>query len=362
MLNDKAIQITNAVFGNGTKDSDKIGKGVSRQYGKGAEGFNVSSCQFALHYFWETPSTLQGFMRNLSECTKLNGYFIGTAYDGKEIFKLLKKKGPGENVQIIDDGKKIWEIVKGYNSETFEDDSSCIGYRIDVYQESINQLLPEFLINFDYLNRIMELYGFKLVDRDEAQNLGLPEASGLFSELFMTMIEEIKRNKYKENDLGNATKMTEFEKKISFLNRYFVYKKIRHVNEEKIEIELGEYQDEERVMNQAISKASVEKSKANVEKSKANVEQKTVSKIRKLNTKLVLVPATEALEEKEVKETKKRIKKAVVVADLANIVLDINTSKENKEIPENPQKPEETKKPRKITKKATKLIIEDEDE
>ena len=355
MLNDKAIQITNAVFGNGTKDSDKIGKGVSRQYGKGAEGFNVSSCQFALHYFWETPSTLQGFMRNLSECTKLNGYFIGTAYDGKEIFKLLKKKGPGENVQIIDDGKKIWEIVKGYNSETFEDDSSCIGYRIDVYQESINQLLPEFLINFDYLNRIMELYGFKLVDRDEAQNLGLPEASGLFSELFMTMIEEIKRNKYKENDLGNAAKMTEFEKKISFLNRYFVYKKIRHVNEEKIEIELGEYQDEERVMNQAISKA-------NVEKSKASVEQKSVSKIKKLNTKLVLVPATEALEEKEVKETKKRIKKAVVVADLANIVLDINTSKENKEIPENPQKPEETKKPRKITKKATKLIIEDEDE
>lgn len=352
MLNDKAIQITNAVFGNGTKDSDKIGKGVSRQYGKGAEGFNVSSCQFALHYFWESPSTLQGFMRNLSECTKLNGYFIGTAYDGKEIFKLLKKKGSGESVQIIDDGKKIWEIVKGYKSETFDDDSSSIGYRIDVYQESINQLLPEFLINFDYLNRIMEDYGFKLIDRDEAQNLGLPEATGLFSELFMTMIEEIKRNKYRENDLGDAAKMTEFEKKISFLNRYFVYKKVRHVNEEKIEIELGEYQEEERVMNQSIAKTSVEKSKTSVEKSKS------VSKIRKLNTKLVLVPATEALEEKEVKETKKRTKKSAVVADLSNMVLDINTSKEE----EKEKEKEEPKKPRKITKKATKLIIEGDDE
>ena len=354
MLNDKAIQITNAVFGNGTKESDKIGKGVSRQYGKGAEGFNVSSCQFALHYFWENPTTLQGFMRNLSECTKLNGYFIGTAYDGKEIFKMLKKKAPGESVQIIDDGKKIWEIVKGYKSETFEDDSSSIGYRIDVYQESINQLLPEFLINFDYLNRIMELYGFKLVDRDEAQNLGLPEATGLFSELFMTMIEEIKRNKYKENDLGNATKMSEFEKKISFLNRYFVYKKIRHVNEEKIEIELGEYQDDERVMNQAISKSEVDVEK----ESKPSSKKSVVSKIRKLNTKLVLIPATEALEEKEVKETKKRTKKAAVVADLSNLVLDINTSKE----PTTETKEKETKKPRKITKKATKLIIEDEDE
>jgi hypothetical protein len=360
MLNDKAIQITNAVFGNGTKESDKIGKGVSRQYGKGAEGFNVASCQFALHYFWETPSTLQGFMRNLSECTKLNGYFIGTAYDGKEIFKMLKKKAPGESVQIIDNGKKIWEIVKGYKSETFEDDSSSIGYRIDVYQESINQLLPEFLINFDYLNRIMELYGFKLIDRDEAQNLGLPEGTGLFSELFMSMIEEIKRNKYKENDLGDSAKMTEFEKKISFLNRYFVYKKIRHVNEEKIEIELGEYQDEERVMNQAISK-----SESSAEKESKPSSKKSVTKIRKLNTKLVLVPATEALEEAEIKETKKRTKKASVVADLSNLVLDINTSKEKGENPgekpEEKEEKEETKKPRKITKKAKKLVIEEDE-
>ncbi len=351
MLNDKAIQITNAVFGNGNKDSDKIGKGVSRQYGKGAEGFNVSSCQFALHYFLETPDTFQGFMRNLSECTKLNGYFIGTSYDGKEIFNLLKKKGPGESVQIIDNGKKIWEIVKGYKAETFEDDSSSIGYRIDVYQESINQLLPEFLINFDYLNRIMELYGFKLIDRDEAQNLGLPEATGLFSDLFMTMIEEIKRNKYKENDLGYAAKMSEFEKKISFLNRYFVYKKIRHVNEEKIEIELGEYQDEERVMNQAIAGPSVEKSKTSIEKESKTTSKKSVSKIRKLDTKLVLVPATEALEEKEVKETKKKTKKAEAVADLSNLVLDIKEGKEGKE-----------GKPKKVTKKAKKLLIESDDE
>jgi hypothetical protein len=261
----------------------------------------------------------------------------------------LKKKEAGENVQIIDEGKKIWEIVKGYKADTFDDDSSSIGYRIDVYQESINQLLPEFLVNFDYLNRIMEDYGFKLVDVDEAQNLGLPSASGLFSDLFMAMIEEIKRNKYKENDLGNASKMTEFEKKISFLNRYFVYKKVRHVNEAKIEIELGEYQDDERVMNQALNQSKSIISDSSIsEKEKGKKSSKSVSKIRKLNTKLLLVPATEALEENEVKTTKKQAKKEAVVADLSNMVLDINESKE------------EAKKPRKITKKATKLIIEDE--
>jgi dTDP-4-amino-4,6-dideoxygalactose transaminase len=39
-------------------------------------------------------------------------------------------------------------------------------------------------------------YGFKVIDRDEAKELGLPEGSGLFSELFMNMIEEIIKNKF----------------------------------------------------------------------------------------------------------------------------------------------------------------------
>ena len=56
----------------------------------------------------------------------------------------------------------------------------------------------------------------------------------------------------------------------------------------------------------------------------------------------------------KIKETKKRTKKAAVVADLSNLVLDINTGKEKEE-------KEETKKPRKITKKAKKLIIEEDE-
>ena len=46
MLNEKAKEITKAIFGHGTKDVEQLGKGVERQYGKGEEGFNISSCQF----------------------------------------------------------------------------------------------------------------------------------------------------------------------------------------------------------------------------------------------------------------------------------------------------------------------------
>ena len=291
MLNDKAIQTTRAIFGDGLKEPDIIGKGVAKHYGKGEDGFNISSCQFAIHYFLENPNTLQGFMKNIAECTKLNGYFIGTAYDGKEVFNLLKKKNKGDTIQIIEKGKKVWEIIKGYSSTSFEDNSSCIGYRIDVYQDSINQLISEYLVNFDYLDRVFDSYGFKLIDREEAQEKGLPEGSGLFSELYMNMIEEVKRNKNKAKDYGEALNMTEYEKKISFLNRYFVYKKIRNVNTDKVQMEFGDYNYSEMEFNNKESEAAVKVSK------EFNELTKKKTKIRKLQKKLVLDPATEAIDE-----------------------------------------------------------------
>jgi hypothetical protein len=312
MLNDKAIQITKAVFGAGPKDEDKLGKGVSRQYGVGQEGFQISSIQFAIHYFFENPDILKGFMKNISECTKIGGYFIGTTYDGKTLFQLLKKKEPGETVQIIEEGKKIWEVTKGYQSNNFEDNASSIGYRIDVFQESINQVISEYLVNFDYLLRVMEDYGFTLIDREEAKELGLPEGSGLFSELFLSMLEEIKKNENKKKDYGKAPTMNSFEKKISFLNRYFVFKKRRDVNTEKIQLDLGEYDEFAEQQDKKETKEAVEIAEKEVKQKKP--------RIRKLEKKIVL---TESLlqEEKEEKpkkprkQTTKSTKKLIIIED-----------------------------------------------
>ena len=298
MLNDKATQITKAVFGIGSKDPNTIGKGVARQHGVGESGFNVSSCQFAVHYFFENPNTLQGFLRNVAECTKLNGYFIGTAYDGKEVFNMLKKVKTGDGVKIIENDKKIWEIIKDYESDMFNDDSSSIGYKINVFQESINQYITEYLINFNYLCRVFELYGFKLITQEEAKDLNLPSGTGMFNQLFDNMIQEISINKFKKTDYGKAPEMTNIEKKISFLNRYFIFKKLREVNTEKIQLELSEYNTFDVDQN---NKDTIE---AIIVAKKENEKLKLKPKIKKLSKKLVLVPATEASSSSTVNEPK----------------------------------------------------------
>lgn len=327
MLNDKAKQITAAIFGNGQKDVTKIGKGVARQYGKGADGFNVSSCQFAIHYFFENPDTLKGFMKNIAECTKHNGYFIGTGYDGKLVFNELKKTKTGESVKIIEDGKKIWEIIKNYGGDTFDDDSSSIGYKIDVYQESINQTISEYLVNFDYLNRVMAAYGFEIVSQEEANEMGLLNGSGLFSELFLNMLDEIAKNKYKAADYDQAPNMTSYEKKISFLNRYFIYKKIRTVNTENVELELGEYQETYALKNKRDTQHAQEVAQEEV--------IKLMPKVRKLSKKLLLVAATDAIDNE-------------------------TNQLETNQI-ENIKKPKKTAKVTK-PKMAKKIIIEEEDD
>ena len=174
-------------------------------------------------------------------------------------------------------------------------DVTSLGYKINVYQESINKMFPEYLINFDYLDRILENYGFRLITRDEAKELGLPNGTGMFQDLYNLMEEEVKQDRYKRSEYENALKMTAYEKKISFLNRYFVYKKISHVNAEKVSIELmEESMSEGKEKKDKKGKTTTEKVK-----SKKPLKGSTKPKVKKLSQVLVLEDNEENVVENE---------------------------------------------------------------
>lgn len=289
---EKEKHIANVVFGKG---KEMVGPGVAKNYKIGENGFNISSCQFALHYFFRDANILQGFLTNVAECTKINGYFIGTAYDGKKIFDMLSDKNINESVKIVENNKKIWEIVKEYESFSFKNDSSSIGYKITVFQESINQYISEYLINYDYLVRLMEQYGFKLLEDNETQELGLPSSIGNFELMYNLMKTDIKKNKKMSEKYGNAPNMTKSEKQISFLNNYFVFKKIREVNVNNINLDLNDYENPEKDLT-----ISETKKVDNIEKTKIK------KKIIKLNKTLKIVPA-EGVKKNKTKKVKRLV-------------------------------------------------------
>jgi hypothetical protein len=142
-----------------------------------------------------------------------------------------------ESFRIDKNGKKIFEIVKQYSStiQQFPEDDESIGMPIYVYQESIDKMFVEYLVNFEYFVRLMEDYGFVLWD--DAKKIGLSTSGGSApTAMFDLLYSKMKRDIQDNPDLfvREAPDMQYFEKQISFLNRYFVFQKVRDLSQSSL--------------------------------------------------------------------------------------------------------------------------------
>jgi hypothetical protein len=232
--NDKDKQIFKAIMGQGPKDKEKLGNGVYDIYGIAKKCFNIGSSQFTLHYYFESNTKLHNFLKNISDTIAVNGYFIGTCFDGETVFNKLKSSTINSGFAIMQDDTKMFEIKKLYSKTGFPNDHTSINYPINVYQESINNFHKEYLVNFNYLEQIIEDYGFLLPSDDECKKLGFNKATDLFSNYYDFIKHDPLSSKDFYNQYNYNIDMTESEKKVSFLNRYFIFKKVRNVDTSKI--------------------------------------------------------------------------------------------------------------------------------
>ena len=107
------------------------------------------------------------------------------------------------------------------------------------------------------------------------------------------------------------------EKKISFLNRYFAFKKISHVNAEKVALELIDETVAERKVTRANQGEAYVKKSSKPAKPAKTLENK---KARPLNKKIVLVAASEAIDSvPEEKEKEVEAKEEVETKEVAPV-------------------------------------------
>jgi hypothetical protein len=167
--------------------------------------FNMVSCQFCIHYYFENEMKLRTLIQNVSDNITMGGYFIGTCFNGKNIFNMLKSNKMVEGK--IDD-KVIWKIEKDYKIRTFNEEKPHFGQKIKVYIDSIGETHTEYLVNFTYFEKIMKKYGFELV-----------EYKG-FEQYYVDFEKDKNKSKGK-----NMKELSQDEKELSFLNYSFVFKK-----------------------------------------------------------------------------------------------------------------------------------------
>ena len=192
--------VTRAVLGKGDVAPAQVHQypNVASHFGT---KFQICSMMFALHYMFKSSEVLDQFVQNVATCTTLGGYFVGTAWDGKKVFARLQGLARGE-AAVFDEVA----ITKNYDAEEFPDDASCVGRAIQVSQSTFNDA-DEYLVNFAYLERALELAGFRQVKLEP------------FKDLYATYT------------VRNA-EMSAAEQEVSFMNNVFVYKKVREPEQE----------------------------------------------------------------------------------------------------------------------------------
>jgi hypothetical protein len=193
--------------------------------GKGKDKFNVISCMFAIHYFFESETKLEQFLRNVSENLQQNGIFFATFMDGSSVEAKLKsnKKGIIEGRKKFDEySVPVWAIIKQYTNEKY------YNKKIDVFIENTQKLITEFLVHFDFLVSKAKEFGLEL------------EETELFSETYEKIKkdfnnDELIKTKYnlfeswRIEDHKNSLKELEtndISKTFSFLNRWVIFKKV----------------------------------------------------------------------------------------------------------------------------------------
>uniref|UniRef100_A0A6B2LA97 mRNA (guanine-N(7))-methyltransferase n=1 Tax=Arcella intermedia TaxID=1963864 RepID=A0A6B2LA97_9EUKA len=102
--------------------------------------YEAISCMFALHYFFESESILDCFLRTVGRCLKRGGHFLGCCPDGARIAALL-----GDQEHYEDSVVRLTKLWRGERS-------ACgSAYGVSVLDTVIEGRSEEYLVDFEYL-------------------------------------------------------------------------------------------------------------------------------------------------------------------------------------------------------------------
>jgi SAM-dependent methyltransferase len=204
-----------------------VGNARLRPYhGYALGGYDLASCMFAIHYFFGSLEHLANIARNVSTVLRPGGCFVGCCLDGARVHAALSEEESQRIEGRTPDGSRVtWSVERKHDTTRWSatDPASNAGLAVDVYMETIGQTLPEYLVDFRLLVRVMGEHGMEPLAGADAAELGLRDGTGFFDDLFEDMV---RRGSKGVPAVQKALEMTADDKRYSFMNRWFVFKKV----------------------------------------------------------------------------------------------------------------------------------------
>lgn len=117
---------------------------------------DLVSCQFCIHYSFESVQQARCMLKNAAECLRVGGYFVGTVPDSNQIMarrRLAKSDSFGNDVYQI---KCLFDI---------NEPIPLFGSKYDFNLEGVVNC-PEFLVHFDLFEKLAAEFGLQLKLRE----------------------------------------------------------------------------------------------------------------------------------------------------------------------------------------------------
>jgi hypothetical protein len=180
--------------------------------------FDVVSCMFSIHYFFENEEKLNGFINNVAENIAEKGKFILTFMDKDLVKKILEPDGKAIGKDPVSNAT-VWAIIRNpeYNINT----SAVYNQKIDVFIENTGRLISENLVDLKTLKIKLSRFNIQFIE------------SQTFEESFYEKKDEINnipeknRTAQQIKDKTTIDTLNEDEnlKRFSFLNRWCIFQK-----------------------------------------------------------------------------------------------------------------------------------------
>ena len=171
--------------------------------------FDLVSCQFSIHYSFESLQQAETMVQNACEMVNVGGYFIGTTLNSEEILRRLRRS------QLKDPSTKSFgNQFYGIAFETVPENFlfEAFGSKYNFQLEGVVDC-PEFLCDLGVLKSLVAKYGFELQD-----SFDFKEAFERYNGKFRGLLEII--NALEPFSPDHPRKDTlDYEHAESFLNR-----------------------------------------------------------------------------------------------------------------------------------------------
>ena len=135
---------------------------LAQAYPAGFPQFDLASCQFSLHYSFETRERAEGFMQNVAENLRPGGLFVGTIPDANVLVRRFREMAlPKKRLDFGNDKYRVTFQERFAKGAFPKDEPFGIGYEFWL-QDAIDAC-TEFLVPFDTLQQIADQFGLELV-------------------------------------------------------------------------------------------------------------------------------------------------------------------------------------------------------